>query len=142
MAKNLKVCFSSKSIHWRTPEKLYKELNKEFQFDFDPCPFKTKKEDGLNKKWGKRVYCNPPHPDIYCFILKALLEIRRKNSEIVVFLLPVRSDSDWFHDLVLPNYEEIRLIRGRIKFEKDKHGKLNNAPFPSCIIIFKKKRKK
>lgn len=128
--------FSSKSVHWRTPKELYDGLNKEFKFDFDPCPFRTKKNDGLDKKWGKRVYCNPPYNQIYIWMMKGLLEIRRRNTEVIVFLLPSKTDSDWFHDLVLPNYYEIRLIRGRVKFD----GK-HNAPFSSCIIIFKNNKR-
>lgn len=127
------ACFSSKSVDWRTPEELYHELDKEFHFDFDPCPFKSGDKTGLIKEWGINVYCNPPYDNIYRFISKALYELK-KNTKVVVFLLPSRTDSKWFHELVLPNYDEIRLVRGRIKFD----GK-NNAPFPSCIIVFKKK---
>lgn len=133
MVTSLNACFSSKSVHWRTPKKIYTELNKEFKFDFDPCPFKDKKKDGLNIKWGKNVYCNPPYNQIYVWLLKGLMELRLKHTESVVYLLPSRTDTDWFHELVLPNYDEIRLIRGRVKFDNK-----NNAPFPSCIIIFKR----
>lgn len=132
MVKCLKACFSSKSVNWRTPKELYLELDKEFKFDFDPCPFMSEDKTFLFKNWGKRVYCNPPYNNIYNFMEKALLEIKKGNTKVAVFLLPSRTDSKWFHELVLPNYDEIRLIRGRVKFD----GK-NNAPFPSCIIIFK-----
>ena len=134
MATNWKVCFSSKSVHWRTPKELYCGLDNEFKFNFDPCPYQSKERTGLLRDWNERVYCNPPYNNIYNFIEKALIELKKGNSEVVVFLLPSRTDSKWFHDLVLSNYHEIRLIRGRVKFD----GK-HNAPFSSCIIIFKKK---
>ena len=133
--KTSDAMFSSKSIHWRTPLEVYMELDKEFKFDFDPCPYKSKNRTGLLVGWGKRVYCNPPYNNIYNFIEKALIELK-KQTEVVVFLLPSRTDSKWFHDLVLSKYREIRLARGRIKFD----GK-HNAPFASCIIIFKKRKK-
>ena len=128
--------FSSKSVHWRTPQELYDGLNKEFNFDFDPCPFRSKKKNGLKIDWGMHVYCNPPYDNIYNFMSKGLEELKKK-TKVIVFLLPSRTDSKWFHELVLTNYHEIRLIRGRVKFD----GK-NNAPFCSCLIVFKKQRKK
>lgn len=133
--KSSPAMFSSKSVHWRTPQEVYDGLDKEFHFDFDPCPYQSKERTGLLREWGKRVYCNPPYNNIYNFIEKGLIELKRK-TEIVVFLLPSRTDSKWFHDLVLPNYDEIRLIRGRIRFS----GK-NTAPFASCIIIFRDNKK-
>lgn len=135
---NLKGCFSRKSIHWRTPKDLYDGLDKEFHFNFDPCPFMSKDKTYLFKDWGTNVFCNPPYSNIYNFINKALIEIKKGNTKVAVFLLPSRTDRDWFHELVLPNYYEIRLIRGRVRFTNDK-GKTGNAPFPSCIIIFKQK---
>ena len=32
--------------NWATPKEVYKQLNKEFHFDFDPCPLNYK-IDGL-----------------------------------------------------------------------------------------------
>ena len=37
---NKKVMFSSLRMDWRTPISVYTKLRKEFNFDFDPCPFK------------------------------------------------------------------------------------------------------
>ncbi len=34
-----KVHFSSIRSNWRTPKRFYEELNKEFHFDLDPCPY-------------------------------------------------------------------------------------------------------
>lgn len=138
--KGAQVHFSSKSVDWRTPKEVYDGLNLEFNFNFDPCPYQSEDKTFLLKNWGKKVFCNPPYNNIYNFMEKALVEIKKENTEIAVFLVPSRTDSKWFHELVLPNYEEIRLIRGRLKFKQDNQGKINNAPFPSCIIIFKKKK--
>jgi len=133
--KSIKVCFSHKSVHWRTPKEIYDGLNKEFNFNYDPCPFMSKDTTFLLKDWGESVFCNPPYDNIRNFMEKALIEIKNKHTRIAVFLVPSRTDTKWFHELVLPNYEEIRLVKGRIKFD----GK-NNAPFPSCIIVFKGKQ--
>lgn len=31
--------FSSQSVDWPTPKALFDKLNREFHFDFDPCPY-------------------------------------------------------------------------------------------------------
>lgn len=66
-----KALFTSNSEEWATPQKVFDELNKEFEFTLDPCAtpqnakcekFYTKDEDGLSKSWsGEIVYCNPPY---------------------------------------------------------------------------------
>lgn len=57
---------------------------------------------------------------------------RGLEAEIAVFLIPARTDTKWFHDLVLPNAREIRFLKGRLKFG----GATFNAPFPSMIVVF------
>ena len=39
------------SDHWKTPTSLYKKLDDEFHFDFDPCPLHAD-FDGLAVEWG------------------------------------------------------------------------------------------
>lgn len=47
--------------YWLTPPKLLEELEAEFHFDYDPCPFpKPDSFDGLASPWGLSNYCNPP----------------------------------------------------------------------------------
>ena len=51
--------------YWLTPADLYDELNKEFNFNFDPCPFpKLDNFDGLTCEWGSSNYVNPPFGSI------------------------------------------------------------------------------
>ena len=123
---NLKVHFSSKTDKWFTPKDLYNKLNKEFKFDFDPCPINPK-FDGLNIKWGKRNFMNPPYGrEIGKWVKKA------SESPLTVCLLPARTDTKWFHDYILGK-AEIRFIKGRLKFGEA----VNSAPFPSMVVIFK-----
>ena len=49
-----------------------------------------------------------------------------------MFLIPARTDTKWFHEIVLPHAQEIRFLRGRLKFG----GMKNSAPFPSMLVIF------
>jgi len=48
----------SQSVDWATPEWLYKELDKEFHFDFDPCPLygAQSESDGLSVEWGGLLF--------------------------------------------------------------------------------------
>lgn len=47
------------------PPPLYQQLNEEFNFDFDPCPFpKPDTFDGLTCEWGQSNYVNPPFGSI------------------------------------------------------------------------------
>lgn len=125
-----RVVFSSASDRWATPPDVYTALNSEFQFDFDPCPLDGQ-TDGLAPLWsewrGRRVFCNPPYGPGLADWLKRGLE-----AKLAVFLIPARTDTRWFHDLVLPNAREIRFLRGRLRFG----GQKNAAPFPSMVVVF------
>lgn len=47
--------------YWLTPPALYAELDAEFHFTFDACPFpRPDGFDGLTAEWGERTYVNPP----------------------------------------------------------------------------------
>lgn len=63
---------------------------------------------------------------------KAYEESRRGVT--VVCLLPLRTDTRWWHDCVM-KASEIRFIRGRLHFDGHKNG----APFPSAIVVFRGK---
>lgn len=116
--------------NWRTPKDLYEKLDKEFKFDFDPCPTNPT-FDGLSVGWMESNFVNPPYGrEIGKWIAKGYLEWQKGKT--VVFLIPSRTDTIWWHDFVM-KATEIRFIEGRLKFS-DHH---NSAPFPSAIVIFK-----
>lgn len=125
-----RVLFSSATDRHATPAAVYAALDKEFHFNFDPCPLDGE-GDGLATlfcEWkGKRVFCNPPYgPGIGDWLKRGM------EAEIAVFLLPARTDTRWFHSLALPHASEIRFLKGRLKFGEAK----NSAPFPSMVVIF------
>ena len=103
---------------WKTPSYIYDELNKEFNFDFDPCPLQhdLSKWDGLDVEWGKSNFINPPYSRKLkeSFVKKAIEE--SKKGKLCVMLLPVSTSTKLFHDYILPNKKEIRFIKKRIKF--------------------------
>lgn len=124
---------------WKTPDDFYNELNKEFNFDFDPCPYQSN-FNGLEIEWGKSNYVNPPYSRSLKekFIMKGLEESRKGKR--VVFLLPVSTSTKIFHEVILPNAKEIRFVKGRLKFEqKDENGNFRSkgcGQHDSMIIVF------
>ena len=148
---NTDVMFSSKSDLWSTPQYLFDELNKEFNFNLDPCAneenhkcekYFDKSIDGLSQDWGgRRVYCNPPYGrEIGLWVKKAyetfLDSWKYKYETLIVMLLPARTDTKWFHDYIYAKENvEVRFLKGRLKFGDSK----NSAPFPSMVVIYRYK---
>jgi len=83
--------------YWLTPPELYNELDKEFKFNFDPCPYPLPEEfDGLTNDWGSSSYCNPPFGSIIhegkkkgatAWVRKAIAE--NEKGKDVVFVFPI-----------------------------------------------------
>ena len=47
--------------YWITPPDIFKKLDDEFRFTFDPAPHpKPENFNGLVEEWGESNYCNPP----------------------------------------------------------------------------------
>jgi len=126
---NTEPFFSSIRQNWKTPSVVYKDLNTEFHFNFDPCP-SDPEFDGLHCEWGSCNFVNPPYSQIKAWLKKSLIE--HSHGKTVVLLLPSRTGTDWFHECVLLHATEIRFIRGRLQF--DDCGV--NAPFDSIIVVF------
>ena len=137
--QQIKLFGSKKTDHWRTPIHLYDELNKEFNFDFDPCPYLAT-FDGLKCNWGKRNFVNPPYSKVKEFLIKAHIELNNGNADLCVFLVFSNTDTKWFHNYVYGK-AELRFIKGRVRFI-DTNNQVNQpAMRPSMIAILKKKEK-
>ena len=104
---------------WETPSVFYNELNKEFNFDFDPCPFQhdTNKWNGLLIDWGECNFVNPPYSLKLktAFVKKAIQESKKGSKSVL--LLPVSTSTKLFHEYIKPNAKEIIFIKGRLKFK-------------------------
>lgn len=128
---------------WETPQDLFDKLNEEFHFDLDVCAtvdnakcatFYSPEQDGLIQSWYGRCWCNPPYGRQFGKWVKKAYDTAYVDGNLVVMLLPARTDTSWFHDYIY-HKAEIRFLRGRLKFGNSK----NSAPFPSMIIIFNPK---
>ena len=81
--------------YWLTPPDLYAQLDAEFHFDFDPCPYpKPADFDGLTCEWGARNWVNPPFGSIVhegkkkgptAWMRKAIEEQRKGKLSVVVY---------------------------------------------------------
>ena len=142
---NNELMFSSKTDNWSTPQEFFEELNKEFDFTLDPCAddnnhkcekYFTKEQDGLSQDWGgqERIFCNPPYGrEIGSWVRRCYLT-NRTQGNLIVMLLPARTDTRWFHDYIYKKKNvEIRFVKGRLKFG----GCKNSAPFPSMVVVFR-----
>ena len=131
---------SKKDDHWATPIELYEELDKEFNFNFDPCPLYSL-INYLKTEWKGKVFCNPPYKKVKEFIIKSIQEVSEKNCEFVVVLMNANTDLKWFHELVYNKYQ-IRLLKGRKRFWKiDENLNIergHSAIRPSMLIIIEK----
>ena len=96
--------------HWLTPLDMYARLNREFCFDFDPCPCPRADEyNSLVLPWGKSNYVNPPflradapYGGPAAFARKAIAECANGNSSVVVLPLP------WSIGLLMAAGAEVR----------------------------------
>jgi len=140
MAKVMtKGMLSSNTDEWGTPQYLYDVLDAEFDFEVDVCAneknhkcpiYFSKEVDGLKQDWSnKRCFMNPPYgKEIGKWTAKAVESA--KHGAIIVGLLPNRSDTKWYADVMKAS--EIRIIQGRLRFNDGAVG----APFPSVIAIW------
>lgn len=140
---NTDVMFSSQSDMWETPQDLFDKLNEEFHFDLDVCAiasnakcssFYSPEQNGLIQPWYGRCWCNPPYGRQVNKWVKKAYDTAYVDGNLVVMLLPARTDTKWFHEYIYGK-AEIRFLKGRLKFG----GSKNSAPFPSMIVIFEPK---
>lgn len=132
--------FTSDTAEWATPRDTFDRLDAEFGFDLDPCAtaenakcarYFTRADDGLSQEWTGRVFCNPPYGRAIGAWVQKARESAHTTAELVVLLIPARTDTRYWHDHVVGG--EIRFLRGRLKFG----GSDTGAPFPSAVVVFR-----
>ncbi|KKN20465.1 hypothetical protein LCGC14_0935460 [marine sediment metagenome] len=163
---------ASKSTDYETPHDLFDRLDKEFgPFTLDPCGQRehhsvcrvmdngghfydgsTGAMDGLLQPWDGRVFMNPEYGRAMLrWVEKAVDEVGCGNAELVVALIPARTDTRMWQRLVLTSVHridcgdgafidraamvarEVRFLPGRLKFG----GAKDSAPFPSAVVVWR-----
>lgn len=134
--------FSTAAQDWSTPQELFDIPDKIWGLDYtfdcaaDEGNAKCRNwsSDSLEIPWEGRVWCNPPYSMAKQFVKKGLEEIAEGRVDLITFLIPARTDTRLWHDLLVPNAEEIVFLRGRVKFG----GASNSAPFPSALVTIRR----
>ncbi len=139
------LCDVTASFERSTPQALFDILDFEFGFTLDaaasPVNAKCERylstaEDGLEIDWGvsgEVVWLNPPYSR---YLISRWMERAWRQSRLgrtVVCLVPASTDTKWFHDWIWNKAVEIRLIKGRVKF----NGMDNGAKFPSIVVVYR-----
>ena len=131
--------------YWLTPPDLLNDLQKEFNFNFDPCPYpKPEDFDGLTNEWGKSNYVNPPFGAIIhdgkkkgvtAWVRKALAE-QEKGKDVVL----VHPTDKWLL-MLLKNVSEVRNL-GDVKWLATEDGKPGKGTgrHIACFVLKGKKK--
>jgi transcriptional regulator with XRE-family HTH domain len=90
--------------------------------------------DGLQQDWhGQFVYLNPPYSTLPEWVAKAHDEFKKGNAQTIVALLPVRSNTEYFHTKIA-NCADVLFIQKRLKFGSSHQ----QAPFASMLAVWSK----
>lgn len=89
--------------------------------------------DGLKDDWsGRLAFVNPPFSALLIWLRRAHEQWRAGMVETVVCLVPVRTDSAWFHDTLSAD-AAIYLLKGRVRF-LDTTGRAQATPFSLMLV--------
>ncbi len=73
-----RVHFMSTTDNWSTPKDVYRTLDAEFGFDYDPCPLAEQPLfDGLETEWGEVNFVNPPYSKIKDWCKRLMMNGRK-----------------------------------------------------------------
>ena len=139
-----KIVGESNSVEYSTPLKIVEPLINEFDITTDVCAselnhklpkYWNKQDNALIKDWIGNCWMNPPFSrDLRHWVKKAHNEAII-NGGTKVCLIPVRSNTKWWADII--NDAEIRFINGEVNFNDEPRG----LWLPMCIVIFGEKAK-
>ncbi len=126
---------------WLTPPHIIIRLG---WFDLDPCaPCKDRRpwdtagkhfcihDDGLNKEWFGRVWCNPPYGRE---TFKWLSKLHVHGNGIA--LIFARTKTIGFHTEIWEKADAIFFFKGRLCFYRIDGSRGDTANAPSCLVAY------
>jgi len=178
------LMFSSKNQAWATRWETFLSIQEQLgrEYLLDPCCYKetakceefyTEEEDMFKHNWTQELiqksyeqeevqfFMNPEYGTQQSkFVQKFIQECEKGGKGDV--LIPSRTDTKLFHEIILPKAKEVYFVKGRITFGSDeywewiweqetmehingkvgknslykKYGKATAAPFPSMVVSF------
>lgn len=128
-------------VEWLTPPELVKKLG---EFDLDPCcpidaPFYhakmnyTIEDDGLEKEWFGRVFCNPPYGNQ----MNLWLEKLRKHGNGIAVIF-ARTETKCFFENIWYSADALLFVKGRIKFFHVSGIQGGTSGAPSVFVAYGK----
>ena len=140
------IAINPNDMEWYTPSYILERVYQIIQIDLDPCSPEvptviceqhyTIKDDGLSKTWQGNVFMNPPYgKDIKKWVSKFVKEWDSGNIQNAILLVPVKSDTKWWYELVTRSCCWCG-IRGRVTFISPSWSASNTGTFASALILF------
>jgi hypothetical protein len=128
----------------RTPHDVFERLDAQYRFDLDPCDSIEKPDwlgipsynlnrglNGLKLPWYGNVFVNPPWNDIQTWITKAFIELEDKRANFVIFFIPSRTETNWYHRLLNSEFFlNLSFLNKRVHFDGQK------GPYVTGISVF------
>jgi phage N-6-adenine-methyltransferase len=150
VSKIWQTLHSSKDQAWRTPAALYNALDKEFGFTLDAAASRNNKkcenylgpdhpnptkQNSLKAHWQGTVFCNPPYGRTVNQWVQHAKEQAQQGATVVMIVMAC-TDTNWWHEQAW-KAAEIRLVQGRVSFNRSNGEKAAAAPKGSAILIFR-----
>ncbi len=147
--KKPRAIFSSQRGEWGSPPELIGNVLSRLEIDcfcLDPASpgpggpvparrYFTKEEDGLCQEWvGEHVWLNPPYGrHLAKWVRKAVSEWHFGRAKTIVLLLPARTDTLWWHELITAGGQP-EFLKGRVRFLDTDGQRRDVAPFASVLV--------
>lgn len=144
------IFIGDRATDWATPRAFMDWLELEFRWrpNLDAAAdirnskaphFYDEQIDGLSKEWFANVWLNPPYGrEIPRWLEKCKEQILNPLVKTIFVLIPVRTDTKWFHELIMPHAYMVYLIKGRFNHVHPNAVEGKNAPFPSMLVVYRK----
>lgn len=143
----LSAMTSSEHHDWATPPNFVKFVEDYFNIEFDldaAASIENKKapncftieDNSLFQNWFGNVWLNPPYgKNQSVWIEKCILESAKLATKRIYVLIPARTDTKVFHELIVPHAQNIYFIKSRINFSRGQENE-GTALFPSMLVHF------
>ena len=175
---NVDVMFSSENQQWETRWDTFHSIENQLgrKYNLDPCcenettkcaRYITSAMNVFSYETAPdmegddvQFFANPEYGRKPASFVKHFVEWGKEDGVVGDILIPARTDTKLFHEVILPNASTIHFVKGRVVFGEDwywewlwqqeyvydakgkskknpmyqKYGKFNSAPFPSMIV--------
>lgn len=118
----------------RTPAMIQAMLQLEFNFVgvIDASAMKTSKDknEALRTEWYDSAFVVVDYSNVEKWLAKCIKESERGKT--IVALVPSRTSSQWFHEMVLEVAKEVRFVKGRVTMT----GKAQASSTPDALVVY------